>query len=275
MMCTYCKKYFIWCIMSNFRLRWWQKEGKTESADHGTLGLTLVDIGRMFWPWCPHNLYWNVLGQLDQVCLMFILLRKFILEWQVQAQMDAVKLQWCLMHRIGITDLLAFTSPLFLFICLSKPIVSPWWHVRMRLDLCHGFCHNISHLPWHLNLFVEVRYFDQLVPRQAKAEGLRGMVYTSKSWTCLQLYDQNTTWDGLLQRKGEDIPVLSSFDRDQWFGGAWTHSIPSRSSHLLRDTLHCSGWKQITTNRTFSTRLLTDLVEKVPLDFLHRVYLVG
>ena len=92
---------------------------------------------------------------------------------------------------------------------------------------------------------------------------LRGMVYTSKSWTCAELYDQNTTWVGLLQRKGEDIPVLSSFDRDQWFGGAWIHSIPSRSSHLLRDTLHCSGWEQITPNRTFSTRLLTDLVEKV------------
>lgn len=76
---------------------------------------------------------------------------------------------------------------------------------------------------------------------------------------CLELYDQNTIWVGLLQRKGEDIPVLSSFDRDQW----WTHSLPSRSSHLLRDTLHCSGWKHITPNRTFSTRLLTDLVEKV------------
>ena len=96
------------------------KRRQNRVADLGTLGLSLVDIGRMFWPWCTHNLYWNVLGQLDQVCLMFILLRKFILEWQVQAQMDAVNLQWCLMDRIGITHLLAFTSPLFLSICLSN-----------------------------------------------------------------------------------------------------------------------------------------------------------
>ena len=56
---------------------------------------------------------------------------------------------------------------------------------------------------------------------------------------------------------------------------AQTHSIPSRSSHLMRDTLRCSGGKQITTNRTFSTRLVTNPVEKVPLDFSHKVYLVG
>lgn len=117
---------------------------------------------------------------------------------------------------------------------------------------------NICHGTW-----ICLSRSDILTSWSHARQKLRGMVYTSKSWTCLEPYDQNTTWVGLLRRKGEDIPVLSSFDRDQWIGGAWTHSIPSRSSHLLRDTLHCSGWKHITPNGTFSTRLLTDLVEKM------------
>ena len=122
-------------------------------------------------------------------------------------------------------------------------------------NICHG----------------EVSIFDQLVPRQAKAEG---MVYTSKSWTCAELYDQNTTWVVCFQRKGEDIPVLSSFDRDQWFGGAWIHSIPSRSSHLLRDTLHCSGWEQSLLTALFRPGCLLTWSKKctvylMGLDILH------
>ena len=68
-----------------------------------------------------------------------------------------------------------------------------------------------------LPLFVEVRYFDQLVPRQAKAEG-DGLYVRQNLSSALSCMTKTQLELVCFKGRAKMIPVLSSFDRDIWFG---------------------------------------------------------